>query len=656
VSQDGKSNSRSDENNNGIQLKFPEGELPCLIVYSDQRHADYINHILSQLEQALTENGFKPQRLSNEIWSGEDYLNNIIELTAKCVLAIVILDGFRPNVLFEFGLLRGKMKPVIILKSKRAVINIKTLFRTIQDSGLSEEEFKKLNDPIIDSQSHLSDFAGKHVSPIDRDANQEDQHHPSVVLKKELTKNRFIIEEEIRKVKTKGLDTDILHDILPPLFKVITFYSGSSTFDIDELIETHEEMVSIANKHGTNLMPDIESMVGATYLLKANEVGQSNVKEAVRYCKYAIYVYNNILNHTPRETNQIVYANTQKKLGSIYSQVGLYEDKNNNLKLAIAAFSETLQVYTFHQSPIDNALTHASLGNAYHSLANHENPIVNCKKAIQSYRESLRVFLFNSHPLQYGAVQNNLGNVYKSLASIHHSLNDESPIENWHKALNAYKESLKVYTAHYPPMYAHLQCNIGTMHQNLAMYNEEIRFNTDEALNAFDKAIEVYTKEKFPLKYANTKYNIGVAYMKLTDSELTEENRNIAINSFHEALKIYNLHDHPKEYANTQMNLGNVYPPLLMKDFSSLDCKNAIHAYDEAMKVYTLQHSTFDYAMLQYSKGFAYSKLSGLEKKEENCRDAINSFNQALVVINEQNRADVYKSIKELLKSLESCN
>lgn len=371
-----------------MQIKFPEGELPCLIVYSDQRHVDYINHILSQLERALTENGFKPQRLSHEIWSGEDYLNKIIELTDKCVLAIVILDGFRPNVLFEFGLLRGKLKPVIILKSKRAVINIKTLFRTTQDSGLTEEEFKKLDDPIIDSPFHLSDFAGKHVSPIDRDASEEGQHHPSVVLKKELAKNRSIIEEEIKTVKSKGIDADILHDILPSLFKVITFYTGSSTFDIDELIETHEELASIANKHGTTLTPDIESMVGATYLLKANEVGQSNVKEAIRYCEYAIYVYNNVIKNISRETSQIVYANTQKKLGNIYSQVGLYQDKNNNLKLAIAAFSEALQLYTLHQSPIDYALTHASLGNVYHSLAIHENPIVNCKKAIKSYREA----------------------------------------------------------------------------------------------------------------------------------------------------------------------------------------------------------------------------------------------------------------------------
>jgi tetratricopeptide (TPR) repeat protein len=656
VSQARTSNGRSDENNNAVQLKFPEGELPCLIVYSDQKHVGYINHIPSQLEQTLTENRFKPQRLSHEIWSGEDYLNKIIDLTDKCVLAIVILDGFRPNVLFEFGLLKGRLKPVIILKSRQATINIKSLFRTTQDSGLTVEEFRRLDNPIIDGPYHLSDFAGKHVSQIDIEAGEQEQQHPSVVLKKELAKNRSTIEEEIKKVKTKGLDADILHDILPPLFKVITFYTGSSTFDVDELVETHEELASVANKHGTVLTPDIESMVGATYILKANEVGHSNVKDAIRYCEYAINVYNNIIKNTSPETNQIVYASTQKKLGSIYSQIGLYQDKSNNLKLAIAAFIEALAIYTFNRSPIDYALTQASLGNAYHRLGVLENPVTSCKKAVHSYREALRVFSLNSYPFQYGAIQNNLGNVYKTLASIHHSLKDESPVQIWRKALVAYRESLKIYTILYPIMYANLQNNIGGMHQNLAMYNEEIRLNTAEALDAFDKALEVHTKEKFPREYANTKYNIGVAYMKLMDLELTDESRNIAITSFREALKVYNLRDYPQEYANTQMNLGNVYLPLVMKNFSSQDCNNAIHAYDEALKVYTIQQSDFDYAMLQYSKGLAYSKLFELEKVEENCKNAIDSFNQSLKVINEQNHAGIYKSVKELLKTIEPCN
>lgn len=225
-----------------------------------------------------------------------------------------------------------------------------------------------------------------------------------------------------------------------------------------------------------------------------------------------------------------------------------------------------------------------------------------------------------------------------------------------YKALNAYKESISVFTIQYPQMYAHLLSNIGSMYQNMAMYDQNIRFYTNQAVESFQEALKVYVKEKFPQEFADTKYNIGVAYMKLSDVECTEENRNVAISSFQEALGVYNLSDYPEQYANAQMNLGNVHLPLIKRDFNALDCKNAIHAYDEAIKVFTLEGSKLNYAMLYYSKGLAYSKLAGLEDRVKNCKNAISSFNEALKVINQNNHYGIYRSIKEIVHSLEPCD
>ena len=66
-----------------------------------------------------------------------------------CVLGIVILDGFRPNVLFEFGVLMGLEKPVVLLKDKNAEINIKTLYGDITNqnckkvTGLTLSKFER---------------------------------------------------------------------------------------------------------------------------------------------------------------------------------------------------------------------------------------------------------------------------------------------------------------------------------------------------------------------------------------------------------------------------------------------------------------------------------------------------------------------------------
>ena len=113
-------------------------ELLCFIAYSSGRHVRYIDPLLEdRIESVLRERNFSPKRLGGEIRSGEDYLNKLEEVIDDCVLGVVILDGFRPNVLFEFGFLLGKGKPVIILQSIDAEINIKTLYRNWEDTGLT---------------------------------------------------------------------------------------------------------------------------------------------------------------------------------------------------------------------------------------------------------------------------------------------------------------------------------------------------------------------------------------------------------------------------------------------------------------------------------------------------------------------------------------
>ena len=145
-----------------------EGELGCLLVFSDRRHVHYIYALLSQLESVLRNRGFRPQRLGEEIRSGEDYLEKLTGLVEESVLGVVILDGFRPNVLFEFGFLLGRKKPTIILMCKDARVSVKTLYTSAEECGLGDWTFdRRLLNPRIDLPYHLSDFGGKHVARMD---------------------------------------------------------------------------------------------------------------------------------------------------------------------------------------------------------------------------------------------------------------------------------------------------------------------------------------------------------------------------------------------------------------------------------------------------------------------------------------------------------
>lgn len=180
-----------------------EGELSCIIIFSDEKHVEYINTVISYMESILKTEHFRPQRLGDEIRSTEDYLKTLENMVEKCVLGVIILDGFRPNVLFEFGFLKGKEKPIIILQSKDACINVKSLYipygESCDKAGLTKHQFDKLKNPLIDLSKHLSDFGGKHVAYFDWRVRESNVNHLSVVLKDELKKNRIQVNKEIER-------------------------------------------------------------------------------------------------------------------------------------------------------------------------------------------------------------------------------------------------------------------------------------------------------------------------------------------------------------------------------------------------------------------------------------------------------------------------
>ncbi len=176
------------------------GDKLCFLVYSNQRHVPYINKVLSKSEMLLSEHGFSPIRLGNNIVSDEDYLAKISELIPKCQLALVILDGLRPNVLFEFGYLKALNKILIILKSNKGLISIKSLYKNHLESGLQDKHFQnKLREPRIDINFHISDFAGKHVQPFDIDEEKDDEKTLDRVLLKEIEAKKESLKKNIIK-------------------------------------------------------------------------------------------------------------------------------------------------------------------------------------------------------------------------------------------------------------------------------------------------------------------------------------------------------------------------------------------------------------------------------------------------------------------------
>ncbi len=162
------------------------------------------------------------------------------------------------------------------------------------------------------------------------------------------------------------------------------------------------------------------------------------------------------------------------------------------------------------------------------------------------------------------------------------------------EAKTAYEEALPILEERASPEeLAEAQMNLGLVLQELAGFNlAELK----EALHLYQRAVRVFTGEKYPQEYAILQNNIAIAYLSVSLSPEAEEMRQaLAVQSLEQALKWVTLIDHPREYAMLQNNLANTlqYLPSTHPIDNNL---RALKAYDEALKVRTARDTPVEYA------------------------------------------------------------
>lgn len=60
--------------------------------------------------------------------SGASQREQIAKLIENCAFSVIILDGLRPNVVFEYGMIHASNKPAILLRETNAAVDIRSLY------------------------------------------------------------------------------------------------------------------------------------------------------------------------------------------------------------------------------------------------------------------------------------------------------------------------------------------------------------------------------------------------------------------------------------------------------------------------------------------------------------------------------------------------
>jgi len=178
----------------------------------------YIDEVLQVIESILMDMNIEPIRLSNSIRARQIIPLKLGELISESDMGIVILDGLRPNVVYEYALLQKEGLDIIPLKKNDAKLSIKSFYynsaKRMLDPSLAfgnwhfnKAALKNLQDPFLDVNYHLSDCQGEHIIIFD----QIDDSRYSDSLGKLL---RIEIEAIIPKLKAKdGLDFQRVNDL-----------------------------------------------------------------------------------------------------------------------------------------------------------------------------------------------------------------------------------------------------------------------------------------------------------------------------------------------------------------------------------------------------------------------------------------------------------
>jgi len=120
-------------------------------------------------------------------------------------------------------------------------------------------------------------------------------------------------------------------------------------------------------------------------------------------------------------------------------------------------------------------------------------------------------------------------------------------------AIESYQEALKVFTKEAAPdVFADIHHNLGVLYTDMPSENTKKSIWAGVAVSSFDEALSFYTKERYPYQYGMIRNNYGNAFTKFPKAVLSD-NHEKALFYYQEALDVRTA-DYPYERAITLLN------------------------------------------------------------------------------------------------------
>ena len=319
----------------------------------------------------------------------------------------------------------------------------------------------------------------------------------------------------------------------------------------------------------------------------------------------AIESYNNALQVYTRENLPQDWAMTLKDLGNALSDQGERKSGPEGLQLlsqAVSAHRNALQVYTREDLPLHWAMAQNDLGNALQRQGTRQDDLEGAQllsEAVSAFRNALQVYTREDLPLNWAVVQNNLGIALRAQGR---QTGGAEGMRLFSETVLAFRNALQVYTSEgLPQDWAMTQNNLGAALSTQGQWTggaEGVRL-LSEAVSAYRDALQVRTREGLPQGWAMTQNNLGSTLMEQavrasgSEGEAKAGLLREAVQAFEEALEVRTRQHFRPQWAQTQENLAEAY-------FHLEEWQQAANAYASVAEVAPRYRSAYRSAVLLY--------------------------------------------------------
>lgn len=251
------------------------------------------------------------------------------------------------------------------------------------------------------------------------------------------------------------------------------------------------------------------------------------------------------------------------------------------------------------------------------------DPRENLEISIGLLRSALEYTPEDESPLAWAQLSGALGSTYVK----HLQVSPENRPEDLENAIEAFESALTIHTRdRFPGDWANSMNLLGMCYLDRAHGGRSA--NVERAVEIFQELLAATSRRSDPLGWAGFAKNLAFCHREQIWEEAGLEK---AITLLKDCLQIYQLEKQPWQWADTMRELGVCWRNRLRGDHAE-NLEEAIACYQQAAQVFTREQWPIDWARLRNSLGIAHlDRVRG--ERGENLKTAIRYFQDALEVL-----------------------